>query len=149
MQKIHKIKFSQSPKCEDCNKAALVLHHKDFSKTKHTIYNLVCLCQACHMKRHKKHGDIAGSKPKLFYKKHTLLDWSKQMGIPYATLYGRFQRSGSIESLKSKFEKIYASTLQEIGDKLKISRERVRQLHYEGKLRKRLAKSQISWYTIF
>jgi hypothetical protein len=144
MRKMHKVKFLTNPTCKDCDKHASILHHNDFSKTNHSADNLIPLCQSCHMKRHKNHGDLICSKPRIFYKGQSLLWWSKKLNLPYSTIYARLRRYGNIDDHKTKFEKIYGDTLEKLGKKLTLTRERVRQLHYSGELKKRLAKSQVA-----
>lgn len=38
--------------CESCGKNGLQIHHKDLSKTNHSIDNLIFLCASCHQKLH-------------------------------------------------------------------------------------------------
>ena len=38
--------------CEDCGKPAKYIHHKDHSKTNHSIDNLLALCGKCHARYH-------------------------------------------------------------------------------------------------
>ena len=45
--------------CEDCGKEARMVHHKDGTKSNHSLYNLKALCYSCHRKYHPikfKHG---------------------------------------------------------------------------------------------
>ncbi len=44
--------------CRDCKvNVAEILHHIDFINSHDGVYNLVALCKACHIKRHKAHKE--------------------------------------------------------------------------------------------
>ena len=47
MKKNRLIILMQNPKCEYCGKPATQVHHKDGSKTNHSLSNLAASCQSC------------------------------------------------------------------------------------------------------
>ncbi len=50
MKKNRLIILMQNPKCEYCGKSATEVHHKDGSKTNHSLSNLQAVCRSCNAK---------------------------------------------------------------------------------------------------
>jgi hypothetical protein len=122
--------------CARCHGPAAYIHHKDFTKNNHKIENLLPVCGICHFKIHKMGERI--HKHKLFVKGKTLHYWAKKLGLSYGRIWDRNKKKIPLTGRKTKYERLYGHTLKEMGDRLGVSRERVRQLHQEKLLRVRL-----------
>ncbi len=54
---------NQNGKCAHCEDKGFHIHHKDLTKTNHSVENLIYLCASCHGKLHAKMKGCAPSKP--------------------------------------------------------------------------------------
>lgn len=158
-QKNRKIKISLSGGvCEKCGEKGREVHHKDKSFDNHSMDNLQFLCRSCHALEHSSGiGNHNSCHSKIYGV--SLIKIAIEHDVPYSFVW-RLHKHGKLEEFidtknyniiretysGSKFKKICGYTLQEIGDKLGVSRQRVYQLLELGKLNERIQSFGIEVY---
>ncbi len=96
MKKNRLIILMQNPICEICKKKpATQIHHKDGSKTNHSLSNLQALCRKCHYKTFSK---VYKTKYTKMYGKN-LTQLAKELKKPMTTIYGWHKKNKLKEKL--------------------------------------------------
>lgn len=100
MKKNRIIKFEQTRgKCEVCGNPAKHIHHKDKTKTNHSLENLTAVCIPCHfdlhageMGRHRKYG------------KYSLVEMGQHANLSTREVWKYFNNKKVSEKTKNKIK---------------------------------------------